>query len=87
MSSKKAVKAVAKLLQEGDYDEALQQSTQLIKQTKPDSPDLPQMYVCPQSPTLLRSLPCRLMYRGLALTHLKKPEETEKVRGPSIRLC
>lgn len=43
MSAKKSIKAIAKLLQEGDYDEALQQSTQLIKQTKPDSPDLPQM--------------------------------------------
>lgn len=43
MSSKKAIKAVAKQLQEGDYDEALQQSTQLVKQTKPDSPDLPQL--------------------------------------------
>ena len=45
MSSKKAIKAVAKQIQEGDYDEALQQSTQLIKQLKADSPDLPQLSV------------------------------------------
>lgn len=43
MSAKKAIKAIVTSIQRQDLDEALQQSTQLLKTLGEDSPDLPQV--------------------------------------------